>query len=147
MMLMQKESLESPLPGRKRDLSQAGTQSSHFPGRIWDEDITPQWAQPSRFAKCFHSLSELPDHPVRQSGWAGHFSNVNTEDQTGHAVCPRPRCKKTAVSNETLGFSGQRPAFQLGFLLKSQEINFEKSLLSYSSVGPEMTISFPNSTE
>lgn len=66
----------------------------------------------------------------------------------GHVSSSRSRCKETAESNETLGFSGQGEAgLAVGPLAKSWEIDSTKILLSYSPFGSEMAASLPNAIE
>lgn len=79
-----------------------GTQSSPFPGGMWNN--TSLWAWPSHFAKHFRFLSEPPDRPVRQARWVGRFIDIKTGDQTG------PCCKDTAEPRDSPGFPGQSEA-------------------------------------
>lgn len=87
----------------------AGTQSSHLPGGSWD-NITPQWVLPHLCKSTFTSFQTLLDGSVRQARWPGQFTDVKTEAQMGHVSSSRSRCKETAESNETLGFSEQGEA-------------------------------------
>lgn len=82
------------LPASRCDVSQG--QNPKQPLSCWDlgqQHHSPMGpASHSAKALPLPSFQTLPDGSVRQAGWAGQFTDVKTEAQTGHVSSSRSHC-------------------------------------------------------